>query len=172
MERNFFKKICDENPKLCIDIGANVGNFSKYILRNSNSKVLAFEPHKKSFKELKKLKKLYSNRIDIFNFGLSDKNKSLNLYYDKNNSLWANFNPEVHKIDYLKNNKLTQKCKVKKLDEVYFKSKNSYKDKIKLIKIDTEGYEYEVLNGAQNLLKRINQNIFLLNLIGIIFLKM
>ena len=56
MERNFFKKICDENPKLCIDIGANVGNFSKYILRNSNSKVLAFEPHKKSFKELKKLK--------------------------------------------------------------------------------------------------------------------
>ena len=33
-EIHFLKKICNENPKFCIDIGANAGNYSKYLLEN------------------------------------------------------------------------------------------------------------------------------------------
>jgi len=150
----FLNKICKENPVACIDVGANVGNYSKYILKNSESKMIAFEPFVKSFKKLNELKKKYPERIHTFNLGLGNENKNLNLYYDKKNSLWANFNPEVNEIDYLKNNKLVQKCKISKLDKIYYKNKSLFKGKIKLLKIDTEGYEYEVLKGASNFINK------------------
>ena len=31
----FLQMVCSEKPKLCIDIGANVGNYSKYLLDRS-----------------------------------------------------------------------------------------------------------------------------------------
>ena len=152
-EELFLKKICNENPQLCIDVGANIGNYSKYILQNSKSNVIAFEPFKKSYQKLNKLKIKFNKRLFTFNLGLGDKIANLNLYYDSKNSLWSNFNPEVNKIDYLKNNKLIQKSKVSKLDIIYKINKKIFKNKVKLLKIDTEGYEYEVLLGALNFIK-------------------
>jgi FkbM family methyltransferase len=107
-EELFLNKICNESPQLCIDVGANIGNYSKYILENSKSNIIAFEPSKKSYQKLDKLKTKYNSRLFTFNLGLGDKIKDLNLYYDRQNSLWANFNPEVNKIDYLRNNKLIE----------------------------------------------------------------
>ena len=72
--------------------------------------------------KLDKLKTKYNSRLFTFNLGLGDKIKNLNLYYDRKNSLWANFNPEVNEIDYLRNNKLIEKCKVSKLDKIYTSS--------------------------------------------------
>tara|TARA_B100001540_G_C15672775_1_gene580974 strand:+ start:217 stop:1014 length:798 start_codon:yes stop_codon:yes gene_type:complete len=153
-EKNFLDKVCKENPKICIDIGANKGEYSKYILENSKSKVVAFEPFPKSFKKLQFIKKNYVSRFYPYNIGIGEKEKTEKLYYDKNNLQWANFNPEVRKIDYLKNSKLSVSCKISSLD--YFLNKNKYliKNKINLIKIDTEGYELEVLMGAK---KTINK---------------
>ena len=153
-EELFLNKICNESPQLCIDVGANIGNYSKYILENSKSNIIAFEPSKKSYQKLDKLKTKYNSRLFTFNLGLGDKIKNLNLYYDRQNSLWANFNPEVNEIDYLRNNKLIEKCKVSKLDKIYSSNKKIFKDKVKLLKIDTEGYEYEVLLGAINFIKK------------------
>ena len=108
----------------------------------------------KSFKKLQFIKKNYVSRFYPYNIGIGEKEKTEKLYYDKNNLQWANFNPEVRKIDYLKNSKLSVSCKISSLD--YFLNKNKYliKNKINLIKIDTEGYELEVLMGAK---KTINK---------------
>ena len=122
-------------------------------MQNSKSNVIAFEPFKKSYQKLNKLKIKFNKRLFTFNLGLGDKIANLNLYYDSKNSLWSNFNPEVNKIDYLKNNKLIQKSKVSKLDIIYKINKKIFKNKVKLLKIDTEGYEYEVLLGALNFIK-------------------
>ena len=170
-EELFLNKICNESPQLCIDVGANIGNYSKYILENSKSNIIAFEPSKKSYQKLNKLKAKHNSRLFTFNLGLGDKIKNLNLYYDKKNSLWANFNPEVNEIDYLKNNNLIEKSKVTKLDKIYSSNIKIFKDKVKLLKIDTEGYEYEVLLGALNFIKKKNLNTYRLNIIGIICLK-
>ena len=43
--------------------------------------------------------------------------------------------------------------------------------RIDFIKIDTEGYELEVLKGAQNTIKKFKPNFIQLNLIGISFIK-
>jgi FkbM family methyltransferase len=153
-EAFFLNRICNENPQLCIDVGANTGAYSEYILQNSKSKVIAFEPSKRSFKKLSILKKKYHDRIYFFNLGLGNKTKNSNLYYDKNNSLWANFNPEVHEIDYLKNNNLIEKSRIDKLDKIYNENKKIFNYSVKLLKIDTEGYEYEVLLGASKFIKK------------------
>jgi len=153
-ENYFLKKICQESPDLCIDVGANVGKYSEYIITNSKSKIIAFEPSKISYEQLSQLKKKYYNKIIIFNFGLGNKNKNLNLYYDKKNSLWSNYNPEVRDIHYLKNTNLIEKSKIKKLDTVFKNNKKKFDFDIKLLKIDTEGYEYEVLLGARKFIKQ------------------
>jgi FkbM family methyltransferase len=152
-ENYFLREICKEKPNLCIDVGANIGKYSKFILMNSKSKIIAFEPSKMCFKELNRLKKKFPNKINIFYFGLGNNNKNLNLYYDKKNSLWSNYNPQVQNIYYLKNTNLIEKSKIKKLDKVYNDNKKKFNLDITLLKIDTEGYEYDVLLGARNFIK-------------------
>ena len=153
-ERNFLDKIMHNKSLLCIDIGANIGEYSKYILENSNSKVIAFEPMPASFKKLKKIKNVYSDRLFIYNIGIGDKEGIKNLHYDKNNLQWANFNSELKKIDYLKNSNRSLKCKISSLDNFLLKNKKLPLKKIDLIKIDTEGYELEVLIGAKKTIKK------------------
>ena len=159
-ENYFLREICREKPNLCIDVGANIGKYSKFILMNSKSKIIAFEPSKMCFKELCRLKKKFPNKINIFNFGLGNHNKNLNLYYDKKNSLWSNYNPQVQNIYYLKNTNLIEKSKIKKLDKVYNDNKKKFNLDVTLLKIDTEGYEYDVLLGARNFIKKKKTKIY------------
>ena len=63
-EENFIKIISGE-IKVCLDIGANIGNYSKLLLKETNAKVYAFEPMEKSFEELKKIKEQYKDRFFI-----------------------------------------------------------------------------------------------------------
>jgi len=150
----FLRNVCKEKPKICLDIGANVGKYSSYLLENSSAKVIAFEPIPKTFKKLIKIKKNYSNRFFIFNIGLGEKKTKKNIYYDKSNLQWANFNPEVNKIDYLKNNKNQIKCSLDTLDNFTKKNKKIINSRIDLVKIDTEGFELEVLKGAEKTIKK------------------
>ena len=72
-EIHFLNKICKENPKICLDIGANVGKYSNYLLENSSARIIAFEPLPKTFRELIKIKKHYPNRFYVYNIGLGRK---------------------------------------------------------------------------------------------------
>ena len=151
----FLDKVCKESPSICIDIGAYIGDYSKYILENSNSKIYAFEPVLISFKKLKNYEKFYPKRFFAFNMAIGDKVTNQKIYFDKKNLHWSNLNPEVNQIRYLDGVKNSQTCKVNTLDNIFKKKTKLFKKKITLIKIDTEGYEYEVLLGAKNLIKKL-----------------
>jgi len=150
----FLDKVCKENPSVCIDVGAYIGDYSKYVLEHSNSKVYAFEPILKSFKKLKKYEKFYSKRFFVFNEAISDKIGRKKIYVDKKNLHWSSLDTEIKSINYLKGVKNFEFCKINTLDN-FFKKKNFLKKKITLIKIDTEGHELEVLLGGKNLIKKL-----------------
>jgi FkbM family methyltransferase len=123
---------------LFIDIGANLGNhsifFSKYF-----KNIIAFEPHKKLY-NLLKFNTVNIPNIRIFNFGLSNKNKKSLLYTDE-----SNFGGSTQ-IPFKKGKKSL--VLFRKLDSLNLKKRAD------LIKIDVEGHEKNVLEGASNYLKK------------------
>ena len=151
-ESNFIDIIKSE-LNFCLDIGANKGNYSKLLLRNTETKVIAFEPMQGSFTDLKKIKEIYGNRIDLFNFAIGDENVQKKIYFSNDRSELASFNKDSNKLSFVKNkNKLSQIVNIKKIDDLdVLKNINN----IDLIKIDTEGYEMNVILGGLNLINHI-----------------
>lgn len=125
-----------------VDIGANIGNHSIAYSKISK-KVYAFEAHPRTFEILKFNINEYKN-IKIYNIGISDK-KGL-LYFKKVNSTNIG-GKRLSKIGSIKS-------QINKLDNIIKLDK-----KIKLIKIDIEGHEYEALKGMKRLLKNNNSLI-------------
>jgi len=128
-----------EKDDLIIDCGANVGNLFLSINRffeDFNYK--AFEPDPKTFNCLKLNLNKFKN-ADLHCIGLSNENinKKFFINSDTGDSSLEAFSSEIS-ID----------IETRELD--------SYKyEKVKLLKIDAEGHELEVLLGAKNTLSNI-----------------
>lgn len=132
------EKNINTSNKIAIDVGANIGNHSLYFC-DFFKKVLAFEPNNNSFNLLKLNTKIIKN-IECFNYGLGEKNKRITLFENPNNIGGSS-------IFFGKNDNLPQvKSKIFKLDNLQIKN-------IGLIKIDVEGYEYQVILGGYNSIK-------------------
>tara|TARA_E500000178_G_scaffold356507_1_gene434944 strand:+ start:3382 stop:4206 length:825 start_codon:yes stop_codon:yes gene_type:complete len=153
-EKKFLNSIISKEDCCVIDIGANIGSYSRYILDNSKYSVISFEPLRYSFLELKKLKKIYKKKFNCFNLALSDKIGKTKIFYSKKNQHWANLDNEVNKISLLKDNNKKMYCNRNSLDNFYKKNKKLFTKKIKLIKIDVEGHEYEVLKGSKKFIDK------------------
>ena len=123
------------------------------------SKNLNFEPNKKLFKRLHKKYK-NNKKIKLYDCALGEKksNKKLFLSNLTYNSTMSSFNANSN---YLKFKNLFLKdqtnqkfltIKQKEFDEVFVNKniKNSF------LKIDVEGYEYNVLKGAKKKLRMLN----------------
>jgi FkbM family methyltransferase len=155
------KTIINRNDKLIIfDVGAYIGNSAKkYSEWFPQSLIYSFEPFEPNFNELAKLT---SQQIKSFNIGLSDEAKfgtlcinagsSTNsiLPLNKNASkLWGgieDLNP-VSKIN----------CEFSTIDIFMEKNLINYID---FLKIDVQGAEFKVLEGAKKNL--LSQNIKLI----------
>ena len=149
-EKKFIRLIKDE-INLSLDIGANVGNYTKLILQETTSKVISFEPLPDAYRELEVLKKEFKERLEIFNIAISNQNKKQDLYFGNKKSEKASLMENLEKLSFVgetNTNKIS--VEVKKLDDLKDILKNKVID---FIKIDTEGYEFEVLDGAKNLFK-------------------
>ena len=133
-----------------LDCGANIGNHTVYWLKKSPKnieRVHCFEPIKNTFDILSKNVELNNlqNCAVLHNIGLNDKASSADIAnYDRENIGGASLKEG--------NGEIT----LKKLDEVELKE-----NKIDFIKIDVEGMEYPLLNGAVNTLEKYKPLIFL-----------
>ena len=139
----FFKTYCldeinfQEND-LVIDCGANIGElYLAFDEKKIKISYIAFEPDKKAFNSLEKNTK--NTNQQLYNLALSDKNEKRNLYTDTdggNTSLSEFESTSIEEIE------------TKTLDSFNFKN-------IKLLKIDAEGHEPEVLTGLTETLKNV-----------------
>lgn len=154
-EKNFIK-IISGSLKLTLDIGANTGKYTQLILDETKSNVISFEPLKEAFKDLKNIEKVYPERLKAFNYAVGDKNEYLDLNTSNSKSEKASFSKDTDKLTfYEQENNIKINTEVITLDS-FFKNNPKLLDEKELdfIKIDTEGFELEVIIGAKNLIEK------------------
>ena len=166
------KKIIDflknkfSEPIIFFDVGSHHGETIKLFNKKLNIDFFhCFEPSNKNFEELKKNldKKEFYKKVQLNNFALGDKNeeKIINLTKETSSSSINNFNSQS---DYLK--KKMKILNIKNFDEyskkekIFVKKLDDYINehnlkKIDILKIDTEGYELNILKGVNNNLCKI-----------------
>ena len=150
--------------KTFIDVGAFEGKYTDLILKiQEKCKVIMIEPQSKYYSLLKEKYK-NNNLIKIMKIGISDKKTLLKLKINKHEitSTFSQFNDTNKYLNYkaiLFNSNLKNMTTNSENIEVFPLSsilqKNNL-DSIDLIKIDTEGHEYEVLYGMGDYIKKIN----------------
>ena len=151
-EKNFIQSISTE-LQFSLDIGANVGNYSKLLIEETNSYIFAFEPLDGAFDNLNKLVIEHPNRIEAFKLALGDKNVEKNLNFTDEKSEKATFLDDINKLSFYEAASNKKKLvNLVTLDE-FMEQKNLFDKEIDLIKIDTEGYELEVLKGSKRLIE-------------------
>ncbi|MBT8457149.1 MAG: FkbM family methyltransferase [Rhodobacteraceae bacterium] len=136
------------NPEVVFDVGANVGKYSEAILRSTNAEVHAFEPIPINLERLREIQNKSNGRLIVNQVGVGDVPGMLELAYNPDATAHASFLNNVNEIPYI-NNEAMIEVEVTTLD-IYAK-KHSL-TAIDFIKIDTEGFEAEVLTGMSNIL--------------------
>ena len=132
-----------DHKSIVLDIGANLGNVSCFILEKKSCKVFSFEPNTLCFEILKR-RFLDDNRISIYNLAISNFSGKSNLYLHQNSkgifdssylesSSLKEVKDNVSKDNYIEINVLN-------IDELLSKF-----EKIDLVKIDIEGGEYDIM---------------------------
>lgn len=161
-QKNIIKLINNKfsKPIIVFDVGAHYGETIKLFLRKLKiKKIYSFEASPHNFRILKKnICRLEFRKVEIFNFGLGDKiaKKYINQTIESSSSTINELNKESKylerklKVLNIKNkdtfyHKLP--IKISTLDN--FIEQNNIQN-IDLLKIDTEGYEFNVLKGLSN----------------------
>lgn len=154
LEQNYFeifhlsqiKKYVRKNAVI-LDIGANLGNHTVFFAKECGAKrIYAFEPTWKTFQILEENIKI--NNLDsivvAMNIALGEKDARVNIIV---NTKDAGSNHVEENID--------GNVIMNTLDGL------SLSDRIDFIKIDVEGYEFEVLKGAMKTLAQNHPDIFI-----------
>lgn len=149
---NFLAK---KKIKFCLDIGAHNGEYSKKLLKIKGTNVIAFEPMRQSYLNLKKINLIFPDRFKCFNIALSDSLRHQKIFFSNKNSQLASLNNNLKKINFLKNKKFkSKKIKITTLDNFTKENNKYFKKKFDFIKIDSEGNDFKVLKGAMKFIKK------------------
>jgi FkbM family methyltransferase len=121
-----------------VDVGANLGHFSMLASGICKAKTIAIEPIESTIFKLKRnleLNKLF-DKVTILNYGVGDKEEFLN---------FTTHSDVMNAVSTFQTEK-TVKIQVKTLNELLKNIDPTF------IKIDVEGYEYNVIKGADKVL--------------------
>ena len=170
----FLKKNKYNSFKLLIDIGAHKGESIKLFSKNFViKKIISFEASPINFEYLKKKikdnKQGYNNTEIVLEntaLGAEDKIIEFNQFNESSSSTIKEIDKESNYykrkfrlINFLDNKETYQKIKIKISKLKDYIEKNNIK-KIDFMKIDTEGYEFEILLGLENKIKLVDIIMF------------
>lgn len=134
-----------------IDIGANIGQhtlYASYFCKH----VYAFEPINRLYMQC--VESIFKNNIlnvSMYNYGLGNKTEELPIY--SNGSSMASSS-----VYATKNKTFIQHIRIRRFDDIYQAVGIERAD---MMKIDVEGFEWEVLQGAQKFIQRFKPKILM-----------
>ena len=160
----------NNNLKIILDVGAHEGESIELFLKNLKvDNIYSFEPSEETFKTLlknsKKLKKKFNKTniiLENLAVGRANQNVDLNYLNETSSSTIRNINTNS---DYFKKKEkyfgklINKKIIVKQINFKEYLEKNKI-EKIDLLKIDTEGYELEVLKGLGEFISNVSIILF------------
>ena len=143
---NFIK---NDTPITICDIGASSIDKTEFIdelFNNTNSKLIGFEPNEEEFNKLEK----NNPRKIFYDYAIGDgSEKYLNIC--KGVGMSSFLEPDM---DYLNNfHWFDEFSKIVKKKKIKTKKLNDIKEKIDLLKIDGQGYEYEIIQHGKDKIK-------------------
>ena len=160
---NYLKIIFGSKIPLIIDVGSHKGEYINNLIKNFKfKKIYAFEPSPKNFDQLKKIFQDKDN-IELLNVGIGEKNEKriLNQNIESSSSSINQLNKDskYFKKKYLFLNLFQKKeisypINIKLINLSNFINQKKI-NHIDLLKIDTEGYEFSVLKGLRDEIKKI-----------------
>ena len=168
---NFFKKKLSHKPIIVIDVGAHKGETISLFSKNFNIRSIdCYEASKKNFVFLKNFKKnKLKSKINIHNLALGAEEKEMDFFQTSESSSSTfckiDFNSKYFKrkkkiLDFFhKENYIVDKQKIKLTTLENEFTKFNY-ESIDILKIDTEGFEFDVIKGAKNKIKEIKYIYF------------
>ena len=162
------------NIETLFDVGGHKGESINLFLSNMKvKKIISFEASPLNFRFLEKSREHYSKKFNkteimIENIALGSENKEIDFkQFDESSSSTLNdineessyFKRKFNLLDFFSKKKKYQilKIKIETLDN-YMDLNNI--NKISFLKIDTEGYEYEILKGLKKKIQFVDTIMF------------
>lgn len=170
----FLRKKNLTNIETLCDVGGHKGESINFFLSNMKvKKIISFEASPLNFRFLKKNREHYSKKFNkteilIENIALGSRNKEIDFkqFDESSSSTLSDINEEssyfkrkFNLLSFFSKKKKYQifKIKIETLDN-YMDLNNI--NKISFLKIDTEGYEYEVLKGLKKKIQLVDTIMF------------
>ena len=149
--KNFYNSILEENKILFIDIGAAIQIIPRWKkIDKKNLNYILFEPNKAEAKFLK-LNKKYYNDYTIYESALGERKEKLELNITKGSYQSSILKPNFKFINEFPN---SDRFKIVKKVKILTNTLDSFKiNNVDFIKIDAQGFDYEVLKGSTKALE-------------------
>ena len=153
------KKILFKNYKidLIIDIGANIGHFVDAMKADLDysGKIISFEPTSSAFKILSENSKNDLN-WEVFNCAIGAESGNIEINVSENSESSSILEITDEHLNAAPNSKYIskEKVEVKTIDELFPKLFSPFKNIF--MKIDTQGFEKNIIYGAKNSLDKIS----------------
>ena len=146
--RRTLPTLLSTNHPVLFDVGANVGNYT-HLLHSQlpGAKLFSFEPHPRNFSSLESRVGGYANCINIA-LGCDCREVDLFDRADQDGSSHASLHRDVIS-DFHHQSVVAHSTEMKTVDVV---AREHDVARIDLLKIDTEGHEYDVLRGASGMI--------------------
>lgn len=147
-EEHFIKVVAAAGyAGFAVDVGANAGGYASLLGANGFKRAMLFEPHPAHTQSLTEIAAAFGYEVRCA--ALGDKTGFSELRFDPNRLWLASLSTEVEQIPYLRNG-ASQSVPLTTLDDV---CRELEWPEVDLLKIDVEGWEHEVLVGAQELFR-------------------
>lgn len=149
-ERWFIRNVLAKHgPQVCFDVGANIGGYSSELLSGTSAHIHAFEPVASTYDILTQIT---NSRLHAWRLAIGDRDGEANIMVDPTFTQTASLVHELVDQTPLKTRgeKRTELVPLRTVDSF---CNSEAIDRLDFIKIDSEGYEIEVLQGAQETLR-------------------